>query len=46
MIGTSVFVGTSDGSIELLTVIPSGKKEMTASEWARGARLSGGELFG
>jgi len=46
MIGTSVFVGTSDGSIEILTVIPSGKKEMTASEWARGARLSGGELFG
>jgi methionyl-tRNA formyltransferase len=46
MIGTSVFVGTGDGAIELLTVIPSGKKEMTASEWARGARLSGGELFG
>jgi methionyl-tRNA formyltransferase len=46
MIGTSVFVGTGDGTIEILTVIPSGKKEMTASEWARGARLSGGELFG
>lgn len=45
-IGTSVFVGTMDGAIEILTVIPSGKKEMTASEWARGARLSGGELLG
>jgi methionyl-tRNA formyltransferase len=42
----SVFVGTKDGAVEILTVIPSGKKEMTASEWARGARLSGGELFG
>jgi methionyl-tRNA formyltransferase len=45
-IGTSVFVGTKDGAVEILTVIPSGKKEMTASEWARGARLSGGELLG
>ena len=45
-IGTSVFVGTMDGAVEILTVIPSGKKEMTASEWARGARLSGGELLG
>ena len=42
----SVFVGTKDGAVEILTVIPSGKKEMTASEWARGARLSGGELLG
>jgi methionyl-tRNA formyltransferase len=44
--GNSVFVGTKDGAVELLTVIPSGKKEMTASEWARGARLSGGEQLG
>ena len=42
----AVFVGTKDGAVEILTVIPSGKKEMTASEWARGARLSGGELLG
>jgi methionyl-tRNA formyltransferase len=46
VIETSVFVGTEDGAVEILTVIPSGKKEMTASEWARGARLSGGELLG
>jgi methionyl-tRNA formyltransferase len=46
MIGNSVFVGASQGAVELITVVPSGKKEMTASEWARGVRLSGGELFG
>lgn len=43
---SSVFVGTCDGVIEILNVIPAGKKEMTAAEWARGARISGGELFG
>jgi hypothetical protein len=26
--------------------VPAGKKEMSASEWARGARLQGGEHFG
>jgi hypothetical protein len=30
----------------LLTVVPAGKKEMSAIEWARGARLQGGEHFG
>ena len=33
-------------SIELLEVTPAGKKEMKAIDWARGARLVGGELFG
>ena len=33
-------------SIELLEVTPAGKKEMKAIDWARGARLIGGELFG
>ena len=42
----SVFVSTGSGAIELLRVIPAGKKEMDATEWARGARLSGGEIFG
>ena len=46
IINSSVLVGTAHGAIELLTVVPSGKKEMTASEWARGARVSGGEYFG
>jgi methionyl-tRNA formyltransferase len=45
-IGSSVFVGTKEGSVEILTVIPSGKKEMSASEWARGARISGGDFLG
>ena len=42
----SVFVSTGSGSLQLLRVIPSGKKEMDAIDWARGARLSGGEFFG
>jgi len=44
--GKSVMVSTGHGSIELLRVIPAGKKEMDAIDWARGARLTGGELFG
>jgi methionyl-tRNA formyltransferase len=46
IIESSVLVGVADGSIEILSVIPAGKKEMTAAEWARGARISGGELLG
>jgi len=42
----SVFVSTGSGAIELLRVIPAGKKEMDAIDWARGAQLSGGEIFG
>ena len=42
-----VLVGCGNRSvIELLTVVPAGKKEMSAIEWARGARLQGGEHFG
>jgi methionyl-tRNA formyltransferase len=42
-----VIVGCANNSaIELLTVIPAGKKEMAAVDWARGARLKGGENFG
>jgi methionyl-tRNA formyltransferase len=45
--GQKVFVGCATGScIELLTVVPAGKKEMSAADWARGARLQGGETFG
>ena len=42
----SVIVGTGSGSLELLRVTPSGKKEMDAIDWARGAHLTGGEIFG
>ena len=44
--GKSVVVSTGSGALELLRVIPAGKKEMDAIEWARGARLTGGEIFG
>jgi methionyl-tRNA formyltransferase len=44
--GQRIIVGAGNNSyIELLTVIPAGKKEMKASDWARGARLKGGESF-
>jgi len=46
VIDKSVVVATGSGSLELLRVIPSGKKEMDAIDWARGARLTGGEIFG
>jgi len=46
VIDKSVFVSTGSGSLELLRVIPSGKKEMDAIDWVRGARLTGGEIFG
>ena len=42
----SVFVSTGSGLLELLRVVPAGKKEMDAIDWARGARLTGGENFG
>jgi len=46
VVGPKVFVGSGNNtSIELLTVIPAGKKEMSAADWARGARLNGGESF-
>jgi len=46
VIDKSVFVSTGSGAIELLRVIPAGKKEMDTIDWARGARLTGGEIFG
>ena len=42
----SVFVATGSKALEILRVIPAGKKEMDAIDWARGARLNGGEIFG
>jgi methionyl-tRNA formyltransferase len=46
VIEKSVLVSTGSGTLELLRVIPAGKKEMDAIDWARGARLTGGEIFG
>jgi methionyl-tRNA formyltransferase len=43
----SVNVGCgNDSAISLVSVIPSGKKEMLAIDWARGARLEIGSHFG
>lgn len=39
-----VLVGTSDLTVELLEVTPSGKKTMSALAWANGARFSAGEI--
>lgn len=44
--GSEVLVGCDKSVISISTVIPAGKKEMPASDWARGARLIGGEHFG
>lgn len=43
---SSLFIGTSDGSLEILSVIPQGKSEMGASDWARGVRVEPGERCG
>ena len=40
-----VLVGTSTTAVELLEVTPAGKKSMTASAWANGARFSEGETI-
>ena len=42
----TVLIGTSDGILEILSVIPQGKSEMKAADWARGARIDLGEYFG
>jgi hypothetical protein len=36
-------LGTGDASIEILRIIPEGKREMSGIEWLRGLRLIEGE---
>jgi methionyl-tRNA formyltransferase len=43
---SAVLVGTANGVVEISSVIPQGKSEMSASDWARGARINLGECFG
>jgi len=38
-----VYVGAKVGAVELLQVTPAGKKAMTATAWANGARFKDGE---
>jgi methionyl-tRNA formyltransferase len=41
-----LIVACKDGAVELLTVAAEGKRPVTGAEFARGKRLSGGEVFG
>ncbi|MDT0260012.1 methionyl-tRNA formyltransferase [Jatrophihabitans lederbergiae] len=41
----SVLVGTATVPVELGTVQPAGKKPMPAADWARGLRLSSGDIL-
>ena len=43
---SSLLVGAPGGVIEILSLIPQGKGEMNAADWARGARILTGERFG
>ena len=38
-----VFIATGNGFLEIKKLIPSGKREILASEWVRGARISAHE---
>ena len=40
-----VVVGADPGRVELLEVVPAGRRRMRAAEWARGARLQPGDSF-
>jgi methionyl-tRNA formyltransferase len=43
--GKRLFIGTASDSVEIMKIIPAGKKVMTASDWINGARLTDGEVF-
>jgi methionyl-tRNA formyltransferase len=43
--GKRLFIGTASYSVEIMKIIPAGKKEMPASDWINGARLTDGEVF-
>ena len=39
-------IGTGDNPLEIIQLIPQGKSEMKATDWARGARINPGEICG
>jgi methionyl-tRNA formyltransferase len=41
-----VLIGTGQNSLEIVQLIPQGKSEMSATDWARGARINPGERCG
>jgi len=45
VVGNRLLIGTATNSVEVIRIIPAGKKEMNASDWINGARLSEGEIF-
>ena len=45
-IDKKLFVGTSTYALEIANVTPQGKSRMPASQWANGARIIAGEIFG
>ena len=45
LLSGSVLVGTSTSAVELLEVTPAGKKAMSATAWANGARFTVGETI-
>ena len=44
-VNSQLLVRTSDSVISISEVTPAGKKRMSGSDFVRGARLAGGELF-
>ena len=41
-----VLIGTGENPLEIVQLIPQGKSEMSATDWARGARINPGERCG
>lgn len=40
-----LYVGTASSAVEILKIVPAGKREMKAADWINGARLVDGEVF-
>ena len=38
-------VGTGDGAIQLIELVPAGKRAMAVSDWLNGFKLQPGESF-
>jgi methionyl-tRNA formyltransferase len=41
-----LYVGTSTTALEIGYITPAGKSRMPSAQWANGARLVAGDLFG
>ncbi|CAB4867611.1 unannotated protein [freshwater metagenome] len=45
VINRGLHVGTQDGALEILTIVPAGKKSIDVGSWLNGARIQGNERF-